>query len=341
MTKFSWMVSASAMLGLIAASAVQGQVSSCVGDCKDNMTVDVVDLVIGVNIALGEQQLSACPAFDCMHDGTVTVTCLVQGVNNALLGCGFVTATPTVTPMGGAATPTPTATPTTASVVRVFTIDPGKGDFATPEQTGTGLFSSGLTGGNAAAHVSSGPITLLMGAQDANGVAPLSLQSSVTLSIDVDLNGSCLCLQLLTDGQHGEISCNGGVPYDTQAERMVNMAGNSWTATSGLGNPGGAGDAELLVMANFEDVAMKTCAQADCEHHVYSDPPNLFAFTTTTATGLQDTTGAPIKQHNMGKAFDCANFMTAGVGELVAPAPANIVIPTANVFRFSETASPQ
>lgn len=339
MTNLGSMVRASAMFGLIAASAVQAQTptptpttasSMCVGDCKNADSVDISDLVVGVNIALGVQQLAACPAFDCMHDGTVTVTCLVQGVNNALLGCGFVTPTP-----GGV----PTATPTTASVVRVFTIDPGKGDLSSPADSASGLFSSGVTGSNAAQHISPGPLTLVMGAQDASGVAPLQLMNDVTISIDVDLNGSCLCLKLLTAGQQGFISCNGGVPYDTQAERTVGMPGNGWTATSGLGSPGGAGDAELLVMANFEDVTMKNCAQADCANFQFTEPPNLFAFTTTTATGVQDTTGKPITQSLKGEPFDCAHFgMSGSGGRLVAPAPANIVIQTANVFRFAEMA---
>lgn len=98
MASFGSTVSAWAMTGLIATSAAPARAATCVGDCKGNGTVDISDLLIGVNIALGSQPLTACPAFDCGNDQMVTVSCLVQGVNNALDGCGAV---PTPTPMAG------------------------------------------------------------------------------------------------------------------------------------------------------------------------------------------------------------------------------------------------
>lgn len=61
------------------------------------------------------QPVTACPAFDCQHDGTVPINCLVQGVNNALSGCSAgPTATATVaapTATNTVALPTSTATP--------------------------------------------------------------------------------------------------------------------------------------------------------------------------------------------------------------------------------------
>jgi YVTN family beta-propeller protein len=45
------------------------------------------DLVLGVNIALGEQQLTVCPVFDDDGTGSVEVYELITGVNNALSGC--------------------------------------------------------------------------------------------------------------------------------------------------------------------------------------------------------------------------------------------------------------
>jgi len=59
----------------------------CVGDCDGNGMVTINDLILGVNIALGFQPVSACPAFDPDGGGTVTVDELIQGVNNALNGC--------------------------------------------------------------------------------------------------------------------------------------------------------------------------------------------------------------------------------------------------------------
>jgi hypothetical protein len=40
-----------------------------------------------VNIALGQQPVSACPAFE-NGQGKVDIAQLIKGVNNALNGCG-------------------------------------------------------------------------------------------------------------------------------------------------------------------------------------------------------------------------------------------------------------
>lgn len=61
--------------------------NGCVGDCNGSGDVVVSELVVGVNIALGNQPIANCPAFDANGDGMVTVNELVQGVNNALNGC--------------------------------------------------------------------------------------------------------------------------------------------------------------------------------------------------------------------------------------------------------------
>lgn len=60
----------------------------CVGDCDSDGTVEVNELVVGVNVALGVQEIDACEVFDCESTGMVPVTCLYRGVNNALSGCG-------------------------------------------------------------------------------------------------------------------------------------------------------------------------------------------------------------------------------------------------------------
>ena len=49
--------------------------------------VVVNELVRGVNILLGTQPVSACPAFDVDGNGSVAVNELVGGVDNALAGC--------------------------------------------------------------------------------------------------------------------------------------------------------------------------------------------------------------------------------------------------------------
>jgi hypothetical protein len=70
----------------------------CIGDCNSDGSVDVAELITGVNIALGLVPFTACPAFDCTsdcHPGPIAITptpqvdvaCLIRAVNNALDGC--------------------------------------------------------------------------------------------------------------------------------------------------------------------------------------------------------------------------------------------------------------
>ena len=66
-----------------AASAAGG---ACVGDCKGIGRVDISDLIVGVNIALGVMPVSACRAF-VNAAGELDIAQLVAGVHNALDGC--------------------------------------------------------------------------------------------------------------------------------------------------------------------------------------------------------------------------------------------------------------
>jgi hypothetical protein len=49
--------------------------------------VTVNELIIGVNIALGNTGVGACPAFDRNGDGMVSINELILAVNAALDGC--------------------------------------------------------------------------------------------------------------------------------------------------------------------------------------------------------------------------------------------------------------
>jgi DNA-binding beta-propeller fold protein YncE len=59
----------------------------CVGDCDGDGEVTVDEIVRGVGIALGEQNLAQCPAMDGNGDGEVTVDEIILAVSNALAGC--------------------------------------------------------------------------------------------------------------------------------------------------------------------------------------------------------------------------------------------------------------
>ena len=107
-----------AVIMMVAAAHDSAIAQTCVGDCDGDGTVQVNELVLGVNIALDDQPLSQCPSLD-NGEGRVTVDVLIVAVNNLLEGCGTNatpgTPTPTVTPEAGTTTPTgtpPTATPT-------------------------------------------------------------------------------------------------------------------------------------------------------------------------------------------------------------------------------------
>lgn len=59
--------------------------AQCVGDCNGDGEVTINELILGVNIALGDDPVSVCPAF--ASGGEVTIAQLIKGVNNALNGC--------------------------------------------------------------------------------------------------------------------------------------------------------------------------------------------------------------------------------------------------------------
>jgi parallel beta-helix repeat protein len=80
----------------------------CSGDCDGDGKVAVNELVLGVDIALGDQVLAQCPAMDSQDSNAVQIADLVRAVGNALNGCPVVTCTP---PAGG----------------RCVEIDPGDG----------------------------------------------------------------------------------------------------------------------------------------------------------------------------------------------------------------------
>lgn len=59
----------------------------CTGDCNDDGMVVVNEMVLGVNITLGNTPLSQCEAFDTNDSGSAEVNELIAGVNGLLNGC--------------------------------------------------------------------------------------------------------------------------------------------------------------------------------------------------------------------------------------------------------------
>ncbi len=60
----------------------------CAGDCNADGSVAINELLLGVNIAIGLQPLSACGVFDADGSSSVEINELIAAVRNALDGCG-------------------------------------------------------------------------------------------------------------------------------------------------------------------------------------------------------------------------------------------------------------
>jgi protocatechuate 3,4-dioxygenase beta subunit len=59
----------------------------CVGDCDDDGSVSIAELIRGVDASLGSAGVSACPAFDADGSNSVGIDELINAVNAALNGC--------------------------------------------------------------------------------------------------------------------------------------------------------------------------------------------------------------------------------------------------------------
>jgi len=131
------------------ASAAAPVAVPCVGDCNDDRTVTVDEILLIAGIALGEADIATCPAGDVTSDGQITVDEIIAAVNSALNGCEAQSATPTPS-FAATLTPTnspnatvtltpssiPTGTPTpTSSPTGTATLTPSGTSTATPTPT--------------------------------------------------------------------------------------------------------------------------------------------------------------------------------------------------------------
>lgn len=82
-----FVIGAAAMCVAPSARRVFAVEASCIGDCNDSGMVEIVELVMGLRIALGADPVSRCPAWDPDANGTVTINELTHGINAALSGC--------------------------------------------------------------------------------------------------------------------------------------------------------------------------------------------------------------------------------------------------------------
>jgi len=75
-----------------AGSAGKCKPTPCIGDCDQNGSVTVNEIITMVSIALGNMPLTACTAGDANGDGIITIDEILAALNTALNGCpcGFV-----------------------------------------------------------------------------------------------------------------------------------------------------------------------------------------------------------------------------------------------------------
>jgi Zn-dependent metalloprotease len=59
----------------------------CVGDCSANGLVTTNEIVLGINVALGQKPLDACRTFDADRDGAISIAELLKSVVDAMDGC--------------------------------------------------------------------------------------------------------------------------------------------------------------------------------------------------------------------------------------------------------------
>jgi hypothetical protein len=285
----------------------------------------------------GRQQIETCKEVGVQPTQTSTATATRTATNTPTI-----TSTPTRTrTVTHTHTATPTRTPTTVPTVgtpvalgeRIFTVEPGV-LLADPSSTGTGLFTTGLAGANAANSFSPGPLVLVGGIPDGIGVAPISLQQDATIDVSV-IDGSRVCIKLLAAGSHGSIDCDGGTAYDVEASSPAGV-GQPITLTTGLGAPAGPGDATLIVSQLVQPLLAGD--PTDCDAVVYGTPAGTTAYTTTVATAVKGSLSLAVA----GEAFDCGNWTNGGSqGQLVSPAPTNQppIGDVANVFRLDDDSS--
>jgi sugar lactone lactonase YvrE len=80
-------VTGAVMTAALASLAAAGPAAACTGDCDGDGLVSINELITGVNIALGNDELRMCSVFATSVLDRVTISDLVRGVAAALEGC--------------------------------------------------------------------------------------------------------------------------------------------------------------------------------------------------------------------------------------------------------------
>jgi hypothetical protein len=264
----------------------------CVGDCDESGSVAVNELVTGVNIALGTATVDTCPSFDANGDGVVAVNELITAVNNALEGC--------VIPGEGLGE-------------RIFSVRTDSAPF-TPSRS---MFaSSAVAGSNVSAGFSAGPLVLVAGEPDANGIATLVLAEDAFVGMQA-LDGSIACYKFFAEGSAGSIDCDGGPAPNVVATQAAGENAPPAEYTVEDGDPTGPGAAVLEVTK--QGASLPAGAPVDDCPTAELDTPVQIVLTTATATATKGAKTLSLEGEN----FSCEEWTTEdGAGMLVLPQPA-------------------
>ncbi len=207
---------------------------ACAGDCNVDGSITIDELVLGVNIALGNRPVDDCPAFDGNSDGLVTINELITAVGAAVSGC---VAPPTPVP---SATPTPTPLP-----VRLFV------------RVGGSDASSGLDPANAFATISKAARAAMSGYQIV--VGPGTYAEGVTSSS----SGAAPQRLMFVADVSGELTGDLPGPVTIDATGTPTAAGFKFSNSSGGVIDGftltGGADGGVVIKGGSSDYTIRNC----------------------------------------------------------------------------------
>jgi hypothetical protein len=184
----------------------------------------------------------------------------------------------------------------------------------------------------------SGPLRLIGGTPDANGVAPIALAEDVIFGGEV-IDGSTLCIKLSAAGSSGSVDCDGGTAYDVRYELTPGLV-----ITEGLGTDAGPGAAALNVRISPYQLGVGTTV-ADCQTFHYAGG-FMTVLTTATTTGINHFPiqgGDPVSLSAQGENFECADWAqedSAGMFVTSLNASNSLVGSVMNVVRMADAAAP-
>jgi cysteine-rich repeat protein len=301
----------------------------CPGDCGSDGRVTVDELVRGVRIALGDDSVASCSAFDADQSSTVTIDELVRGVRAALDGCSAVV-NPTSTP-----TPTPTNGVALCRIVHM-TIDDGiAGPFNSCAGSGGTCLMISKDTGSPAVNGTNGkfddiPLPFEICDPGPEGTETIQLAETVYLGAGLPAPAiGKICMRFEPDPTPplGFLNCTGGA--NAEVESVIDSQGEGPTGEATLEVGAGmvpAGPGAAVIRFLLQTTIVNNDPVADCSTQDYSNSPQqVTAFTTGTATtivlnarsrlGGMVTASATMS----GKLIDCDALDTSQEFVLVAP----------------------